>query len=103
MHRLWEILLGLDKGFLGREGELHWHFNPHWPLQRMIGAASWNLLLGVAIAVLVYQVYRREGRSRQARYFATTIGDRDGRTSIRWSKSAADSRIASSVAPARMA
>ena len=67
MHRLWEILLGLDKGFLGREGELHWHFNPHWPMQRLIGAASWNLLLGVAIAVLVYQVYRREGRSRQAR------------------------------------
>ncbi len=67
MHRLWEILLGLDKGFLGRDGDLHWHFNPHWPMQRMIGAASWNLLMGVAAVVLVYQVYRREGRSRQAR------------------------------------
>ena len=67
MHRLWEILLGLDKGFLGREGELRWHFNPHWPLQQTIGAASWNLLLGIAIAVLVYQIYRREGRSRRAR------------------------------------
>ena len=67
MHRLWEILLGLDKGFLGRDGELHWHFNPHWPLQRYVGAASWNLLLGLALAVLVFQVYRREGRSRQAR------------------------------------
>jgi uncharacterized membrane protein len=67
MHRLWEILLGLDKGFLGREGELHLHFNPHWPWQQTIGAVSWNLLLGVAAAFLVYQVYRREGRSKPAR------------------------------------
>jgi hypothetical protein len=66
-HRFWEILLGLDRGFLGREGEMHWHFNPHWPLQSSIGAASWNLLLAAGALVLVYQVYRREGRSRQAR------------------------------------
>jgi hypothetical protein len=65
--RFWEILLGLDRGFLGREGELRWHFNPHWPLQSSVGAASWNLLLGLGAIVLVYQVYRREGRSRRAR------------------------------------
>jgi uncharacterized membrane protein len=69
MHRFWEILLGLDKGFLGREGDLHWHFNPHWPLQQYVGAVTWNLLLAAGAAVLVYQVYRREGRSRRGRFF----------------------------------
>ena len=67
MHRFWEILLGLEKGFLARDGELHLHFNPHWPWQQSLGAVSWNLLLAVGGAILVYQVYRREGRSTRAR------------------------------------
>jgi uncharacterized membrane protein len=73
LHRFWEILLGLDKGFLGRDGELHWHFNPQWPGQKFVGAVTWNLLIALAAAALVYQVYRREGRSRRARLLLGAI------------------------------
>lgn len=67
MNRLIEIILGLDKGFLSREGEFSIGFNPRWPLQDVLGAATWNaLLLIIAVAVVVY-VYRREARSRTAR------------------------------------
>src|SRR4029079_18435620 len=67
MHRFWEILLGLDRGFLSREGELNVQFNPPWPWQHVIGAGVWNFVLAwLAIALIVY-VYRREGRSRVAR------------------------------------
>lgn len=69
MHRLWEILLGLDKDFLARDGVHHWHFDPHWPLQQYVGASTWNFLLIAAGIVLIYSVYRREGRSRRARIF----------------------------------
>src|SRR5437016_9761184 len=64
MHRLLEIILGLEKGFLSREGELSLQFNPHWPWQQYVGAAAWNVLLVVLAATLVWYVYRREGRSR---------------------------------------
>ncbi len=67
MHRLLEIILGLEKGFLSREGELSLQFNPHWPLQQYVGAAGWNLLLLVLAGWLVWYVYRREGRSRPVR------------------------------------
>src|SRR5439155_22356140 len=67
MQRLLEILLGLDKGFLTREGELALQFNPHWPLQEYVGAVTWNVLLGVAALALVVYVYRREGRARPVR------------------------------------
>jgi uncharacterized membrane protein len=67
MHRLLEIVLGLQKGFLSREGEFGVSFNPQWPLQDVFGAAGWNLLLaGIALAIVVY-VYRRDGRSRLRR------------------------------------
>lgn len=67
MDRLLEILLGLDKGFLSREGELSLQFNPHWPWQDVVGAGLWNfLLIGGAIVLLIY-VYRRDGRSRGVR------------------------------------
>src|SRR5438552_12932774 len=33
MQRLLEIILGLDKGFLGKQGEFSIQFNPKWPLQ----------------------------------------------------------------------
>jgi uncharacterized membrane protein len=66
-HRFWEIMLGLDKGFLGREGELHWHFNPPWPFRQSIGAGVWNFALAAGAVALVWSVYRREGRSRPAR------------------------------------
>jgi uncharacterized membrane protein len=73
MHRLLEILLGLHKGFLSREGEFGISFNPQWPLQDVLGAAGWNLLLGgLALAIVVY-VYWRDGRERRARIALGTI------------------------------
>lgn len=64
MNRFLEILLGLDKGFLSRQGGKWLSFNPVWPGHH---AAVWNTLLAVlAIAWVVY-VYRRDGRSRWAR------------------------------------
>jgi uncharacterized membrane protein len=67
MHRLIEIILGLDKGFLSREGELSLQFNPHWPWQQYVGAAGWNLLLLALAGWLVWYVYRHEGRSRRVK------------------------------------
>ncbi len=67
MQRLLEILLGLEKGFLSREGELSLQFNPHWPGQDWVGAVSWNVLLAVLALMLVLYVYRREGRTRGVR------------------------------------
>lgn len=67
MTRLLEIILGLQKGFLSRQGEFSLQFNPRWPFQDLVGAVTWNLLLvGLALALVIY-VYRREGRSRWAR------------------------------------
>jgi uncharacterized membrane protein len=67
MQRFWEIILGLERGFLTRQGEFYLSFNPSWPWQEYIGAAAWNLLLGLAALGLVIWVYRREGRSRNVR------------------------------------
>src|SRR5215203_1226912 len=67
MQRLIEIILGLDKGFLAREGELSMQFNPHWPGQDTLGAASWNVLLAILAGLLVWYVYKHEGRSRPVR------------------------------------
>jgi len=67
MHRLLEILFGLHKGFLSREGEFGLSFNPQWPMQEVLGASGWNLLLaGVALLLVIY-VYRRDGRARLPR------------------------------------
>jgi uncharacterized membrane protein len=67
VNRLWEILLGLDKGFLGRPGDLSLQFNPDWPFQHWLdpigGASFYNLMLVLWGAALVVYVYRREGRS----------------------------------------
>src|SRR5438034_10014424 len=67
MHRLLEILLGLERGFLSREGELSLQFNPSWPGQDYVGAVTWNVLLAILCALLVWYVYKREGRSRPVR------------------------------------
>ena len=70
MNRLLEILLGLDRGFLSREGALSvdWHPNwwspQGWFWSQLINNATWNLLLIVAAVALVIWVYRREGKSR---------------------------------------
>jgi uncharacterized membrane protein len=64
MHRFLEIILGLERGFLSRQGDFELGFNPRWPYP---GAFTWNFILcAVAIAIVIY-VYRREGRSRLAR------------------------------------
>ncbi len=67
MNRILEILLGLERGFLSRDGELSLQFNPSWPMQDVIGAWMWNLvLIGLAVWLVVH-VYRREGRARPVR------------------------------------
>lgn len=67
MNRFWEILLGLQRGFLSRQGDYSLQFNPHWPLQSVVGAAFWNFLLVAGAVALVYAVYRRDGHARRAR------------------------------------
>lgn len=64
MQRLLEILLGLDRGFLSRDGDFALGFNPQWPGG---GAGVWNTLLAMAGVALVAYVYRREGRSTRVR------------------------------------
>jgi uncharacterized membrane protein len=73
MQRFIEIILGLDKGFLGRDGDLSVQFNPRWPFQDAVGAVTWNLMFGILAGLLIIYVYRREGRSRTARIFLGLI------------------------------
>jgi len=67
MQRLLEILFGLERGFLSREGEFSLGFNPAWPWQPYFPAAAWNVMLIAAGLGLVVWVYRREGRARPVR------------------------------------
>lgn len=67
MQRFLEIILGLDKGFLSREGEFALEFNPHWPWQDQLGAVTWNILLSAGALALIFYVYQRDGRSRTAK------------------------------------
>ncbi|MEM6561854.1 MAG: hypothetical protein AAF656_09645, partial [Planctomycetota bacterium] len=67
MQRLIEILLGLDGGFLGREGELSFDFNPAWPGGSTIGNGLINAVLVVAVIALVVWIYRREGRRQSTK------------------------------------
>lgn len=67
MNRLIEILFGLERGFLNREGELGVQFNPRWPGQDVVGASVWNVALVLLAGWLVYYVYKREGRSQRVR------------------------------------
>ena len=67
MDRLLEILLGLDRGFLSREGSFSLRFLPNWPLGDVLGDATINVLLVAAAIALVTWVYRREGKTRSWR------------------------------------
>jgi uncharacterized membrane protein len=67
MQRLMEILLGLHKGFLGRNGDYSTTFNPAWPWQDHIGATFWNVAVSLAALFVVIYVYRREGGGRPIR------------------------------------
>lgn len=60
MQRFWEILLGLERQFLSREGALGLRFHPAWPGQEYVGSAVWNLALITLAVMLVWWVYRRE-------------------------------------------
>ncbi len=73
MHRFFEILLGLERGFLSRQGDFSVAFNPQWPWQNTVGAATWNILLIAAVIAMVVWVYRRDGRSRAVRISLGTI------------------------------
>lgn len=64
MKRLMEMLLGLDKGFLSRDGGKAITFNPVWPGHH---AWLWNTALALLGLALIVYVYRRDGRSRPAR------------------------------------
>ncbi len=64
-----ELLLGLPRDFLARQGEFSVQFNPAWPGQQAIGAGAWNAGLALACLALVFFVYRRDGRGRGIRIF----------------------------------
>lgn len=76
MHRLWEMLLGLDKGFLARDGELQWHFSPVWPKRALIDLGGFNWLLGIGLAVLLGWLVSPSGK----RWLATRPAARAIRT-----------------------
>lgn len=67
MQRLLEIIFGLEKGFLSREGDYSISFNPQWPWQEYVGAGLWNFVVIALAAGLVFWVYRNEARSRPVR------------------------------------
>ncbi|HEY8666811.1 MAG TPA: hypothetical protein VIL86_09110 [Tepidisphaeraceae bacterium] len=73
MQRFLEIILGLDKGFLSKQGDFNVTFNPHWPGQTFIGAGVWNFCLAAVALLLVIYVYRHEGRGRFARILLGTF------------------------------
>jgi uncharacterized membrane protein len=64
VQRLYELLLGLEAGFLSREGLMSIDWRPRWPLQEVFGAAAWNLVLVAAAVAVVVWAYRRDGRTR---------------------------------------
>ncbi len=67
MNRLIEILLGLDRGFLSREGDFSFAFNPQWPFSETVGATVWNTLLVLVGVAIVWFAYNHEGRSRRVK------------------------------------
>lgn len=67
MQRLIELIFGLQRGFLSREGDFGLTFNPAWPGQSFVGVATWNFFLALLAIALVLWVYRREAHTRAAR------------------------------------
>ena len=61
-----ERVLGLEQGFLAREGEIGLDFNPRWPGPDAL-TPYWNIALALAALMWVVHVYRREGRGRSVR------------------------------------
>lgn len=67
MRRLIELLLGLDRGFLARDGDVSLSFDPHWPLGDLVGGFTWNVLLLALSGVLLWFVYLRDPAQRRRR------------------------------------
>ncbi len=63
---LFERLLGLDPGFLGRAGSSRVDFNPRWPGPDAL-TPYWNVGLAALMIAWVAYVYWHDGRSRPAR------------------------------------
>src|SRR5215203_2879077 len=61
-----ERLLGLDPGFLSREGEFGIDFNPRWPGPDAL-TPYWNVALGALIVAWVAYVYWHDGRRTPVR------------------------------------
>jgi len=72
MHWL-ESILGLPDGFLQQPGKLRIQFNPVWPWQNIIDAATWNLTVLIAAALLLIYVARRERRAPAMRIVLTAL------------------------------
>jgi uncharacterized membrane protein len=68
-----ELLLGLPRDFLSRQGEFSVQFNPAWPGQAVVGAATWNGLLAILCVALVVYIYARDGRGRAIRIFLGSL------------------------------
>lgn len=78
-NRFQELVFDLPRGFLDQEGDVRIQFNPQWPGQdglnyvftKMgfgpVAPHVWNFTLGAIALMLVYYVYKREGRSKRAR------------------------------------
>ena len=65
MRRLLEWLLGLDRGFLARDGQVSFAFDPRFPLSDVVGAFTWNAALLALAAALVWFVYLRRPSERR--------------------------------------
>jgi uncharacterized membrane protein len=63
---LLERLLGLNPGFLSRNGEFGVDFNPRWPGPGAL-TPYWNVSLAAVVVLWVLWVYWRDGRSRPVR------------------------------------
>lgn len=73
MHRLIEMILGLERDVLAQQGEYSLAFDPVWPGQAHVPAAVWNLVLVAIVVAWVVAVYRREGATRRFRVFAGAL------------------------------
>jgi uncharacterized membrane protein len=62
-----EVIFGLERGFLSREGELVLRFDPPWPHWSYFPPAAWNILLTTALVALVVWIYQRETLARSRR------------------------------------
>lgn len=73
MSRFFEWLLGLDAGFLGRDGALSLTFEPRFPGAETVGNVTWNLVLVLLAAGLVWFIYTRESGPKRARLILGSV------------------------------